>query len=458
MNNAENTNKKVEVCILAAGKGTRMKSSKPKVLHPIAGRPMLQHLVSTVQSLNVNKVHVVVGNGAEEVKHAFQHEQVNFVPQLEQNGTGHAVMQALPYFEESNRVLILLGDAPLLKPSTIAEMLECECDLAVLTVVQTNPFNYGRIIRTQDQIIEIVEEKDASPEQQQITEINTGVMIADVKKLTGWLERITPENSQGELLLTDIVKMANLDGDIVKGIIATDAMEVQGVNDFTQLSQLERHYQSSIAQNLMQQGVHLMDPNRIDVRGDLSVGADSTIDINCIFEGAVSLGSNVRVGANCKIIDSTIGDNVEVKPNSIIEGASLEAGCSVGPFVRLRPGAQLGEDVAIGNFVEVKKTSMGKGSKASHLSYLGDALIGAGVNIGAGTITCNYDGVNKHITEIQDDVFVGSNTALVAPVFVGEGSTIAAGSTITKKIDADTLAIGRGRQKNLSNWKGPRSK
>ena len=451
-------NKAIEVCILAAGKGTRMKSSKPKVLHPIAGRPMLRHLVSTVQSLNINNVHVVVGSGADEVKKSFQNDDIDFVLQLEQKGTGHAVMQALPHLDESKRVLILLGDAPLLKAETIEQMLKCECDLGVLTVIQANPFNYGRIIRQHDQIIEIVEEKDAGEEQRQISEVNTGVMIADVKKLSRWLDRITPENSQGELLLTDIVKMANSDGDVVKGIVAADPIEVQGVNDFEQLSQLERYYQTSIAKQLMQGGVHLMDPNRIDVRGDLKVGADSTIDINCIFEGNVSLGSNVRVGANCKIIDSTIADNVEIKPNSIIEGASLEAGCSVGPFVRLRPGAQLGQDVAIGNFVEVKKTTLGRGSKASHLSYLGDAIIGAGVNIGAGTITCNYDGVNKHITEIQDDVFVGSNTALVAPVVVGQGSTIAAGSTITKQIDADSLAIGRGRQKNLSNWKGPRSK
>jgi len=451
-------NKAIEVCILAAGKGTRMKSSKPKVLHPIAGRPMLRHLVSTVQSLNINNVHVVVGSGADEVKKSFQNDDIDFVLQLEQKGTGHAVMQALPHLDESKRVLILLGDAPLLKAETIEQMLKCECDLGVLTVIQANPFNYGRIIRQHDQIIEIVEEKDAGDEQRQISEVNTGVMIADVKKLSRWLDRITPENSQGELLLTDIVKMANSDGDVVKGIVAADPIEVQGVNDFEQLSQLERYYQTSIAKQLMQGGVHLMDPNRIDVRGDLKVGADSTIDINCIFEGNVSLGSNVRVGANCKIIDSTIADNVEIKPNSIIEGASLEAGCSVGPFVRLRPGAQLGQDVAIGNFVEVKKTTLGRGSKASHLSYLGDAIIGAGVNIGAGTITCNYDGVNKHITEIQDDVFVGSNTALVAPVVVGQGSTIAAGSTITKQIDADSLAIGRGRQKNLSNWKGPRSK
>ena len=451
-------NKAIEVCILAAGKGTRMKSSKPKVLHPIAGRPMLRHLVSTVQSLGINNVHVVVGSGADEVKQSFQNDDIDFVLQLEQKGTGHAVMQALPHLDESKRVLILLGDAPLLKAETIEKMLKCECDLGVLTVIQANPFNYGRIIRQHDQIIEIVEEKDAGDEQRQISEVNTGVMIADVKKLSRWLDRITPENSQGELLLTDIVKMANSDGDVVKGIVAADPIEVQGVNDFEQLSQLERYYQTSIAKQLMQGGVHLMDPNRIDVRGDLKVGADSTIDINCIFEGNVSLGSNVRVGANCKIIDSTIADNVEIKPNSIIEGASLEAGCSVGPFVRLRPGAQLGQDVAIGNFVEVKKTTLGKGSKASHLSYLGDAIIGAGVNIGAGTITCNYDGVNKHITEIQDDVFVGSNTALVAPVVVGQGSTIAAGSTITKQIDADSLAIGRGRQKNLSNWKGPRSK
>ena len=451
-------NKAIEVCILAAGKGTRMKSSKPKVLHPIAGRPMLRHLVSTVQSLNINNVHVVVGSGADEVKQSFQNDDIDFVLQLEQKGTGHAVMQALPHLDESKRVLILLGDAPLLKAETIEQMLKCECDLGVLTVIQANPFNYGRIIRQHDQIIEIVEEKDAGDEQRQISEVNTGVMIADVKKLSRWLDRITPENSQGELLLTDIVKMANSDGDVVKGIVAADPIEVQGVNDFEQLSQLERYYQTSIAKQLMQGGVHLMDPNRIDVRGDLKVGADSTIDINCIFEGNVSLGSNVRVGANCKIIDSTIADNVEIKPNSIIEGASLAAGCSVGPFVRLRPGAQLGQDVAIGNFVEVKKTTLGRGSKASHLSYLGDAIIGAGVNIGAGTITCNYDGVNKHITEIQDDVFVGSNTALVAPVVVGQGSTIAAGSTITKQINADSLAIGRGRQKNLSNWKGPRSK
>ena len=275
-------NKAIEVCILAAGKGTRMKSSKPKVLHPIAGRPMLRHLVSTVQSLNINNVHVVVGSGADEVKQSFQNDDIDFVLQLEQKGTGHAVMQALPHFDESKRVLILLGDAPLLKAETIEQMLKCECDLGVLTVIQANPFNYGRIIRQHDQIIEIVEEKDAGDEQRQISEVNTGVMIADVKKLSRWLDRITPENSQGELLLTDIVKMANSDGDVVKGIVAADPIEVQGVNDFEQLSQLERYYQTTIAKQLMQGGVHLMDPNRIDVRGDLKVGADSTIDINCM--------------------------------------------------------------------------------------------------------------------------------------------------------------------------------
>lgn len=449
---------KIEICILAAGMGSRMKSDKPKVLHTLAGRPLLQHLVDTVQGISPEQVHVVIGNGADQVKQAFTRTKLNWVHQEDQRGTGHAVMQALPDIAEDARILILLGDAPLIDVNTIRTLVSADCDLGILTVVLENPFNYGRIVRGDDeQVRAIVEEKDATAKQKEIREINSGVMVTTGKLLTDWLARIDTNNVQQEYLLTDIVGLANDDGCTVRAIMTDDPLEATGVNNFAQLAALERVYQMRQAEKLMNAGVHILDPARIDIRGNLSVGKNVRIDVNCIFEGEVTLGDNVIISSNCIIKDSTIADGSVIKPNSMLEEATIGEHCSVGPFARLRPGAHLVNTVSVGNFVEVKKTKMGQGAKASHLSYLGDAEIGAGVNIGAGTITCNYDGVNKHVTEIEDNVFVGSNSSLVAPVKIGEGATIGAGSTITHDVKGG-LAIGRGRQKIFENWKGPRDK
>jgi bifunctional UDP-N-acetylglucosamine pyrophosphorylase/glucosamine-1-phosphate N-acetyltransferase len=447
---------RLEICILAAGKGTRMKSGKPKVLHPIGGKPMLAHLLDTTARLNPDQVHVVIGSGADLVKSAFCASSVNWVLQTEQKGTGHAVKQALPEMKPTSRVLILPGDGPLITLQTIMKLLDTKCDLGVLTVDQPDPFNYGRIIRDGDRLVQIVEERDADEEQRKICEINTSVMVVDVSCLQDWLTQLSTSNSQGEYLLTDIVEIANKVNATVKAIKTDDANEVQGVNTFEQLAELERYYQKSVAVSLMEDGVHLVDPQRINVRGHLLTGRDVSIDINCIFEGDVRLGDNVKIGANCVIANTIIGNNSWIKPNTMIDGAEISEDCSVGPFARIRPGTKLAGEVAVGNFVEIKKSTLGRGTKSGHLAYLGDAIIGSEVNIGAGTITCNYDGVNKHVTEIGDQVFVGSNSSLVAPVTLGEGSTIAAGSTITKRVTEKSLGIGRGRQQNLEGWKGPK--
>ena len=435
-----------------------MNSDKPKALQQLGGKPILAHLLETSFAINPMQVHVVIGTGAALVKSTFANDQVNWVLQAEQKGTGHAMMQAIDQIGSTSKVMILLGDAPLLRFETMLELLATECDLAVLTVDQQNPHNYGRIIRDGERLVQIVEECDANEQQQKICEINTGVMVADASSLQGWLNQLDTNNTQGEYLLTDIVEIANTEGAVVKPVKASDAQEVQGVNTFSQLAALESYYQKRITDRLMTEGCHLVDPTRVNIRGNLTVGRDVSIDINCIFEGEVILGDNVSIGANCILRDTSIGNDCIIKPDTIIEGALIRDECSVGPFARIRPGTELEDQVAVGNFVEIKKSTLGKGTKSSHLTYLGDATIGAGVNIGAGTITCNYDGVHKHHTEIGDNVFVGSNTAFVAPVTIGEGSTIAAGSTITKQVVDKTLAIARGRQKNLANWKGPRDK
>lgn len=434
-----------------------MKSVRPKVLHPIAGRPMLAHLIETLKALPGERVHVVVGKGADAVKAAFPDSNIDWVDQAEQQGTGHAVMQAMPGVNGDTRLLILLGDAPLVTAATMKRLIEADCDLGVLTVDQPDPYNYGRILRgSDDEILNIVEERDASDAERQIREVNTGVMVAHARLLGGWLEKLNNHNDQEEYLLTDIVKIAAAEGCRVRAVKAKDRVEVLGVNTFGQLAVLEREFQRRAAEQLMAAGVHLVDPARIDVRGRLHTGQDVSIDVNCIFEGACTLGDKVTVGPNCVVRDSFIGDNCEIRANSVIEGAKMEADCVIGPFARIRPGTQLAQDVRIGNFVEVKAAIIGTGTRASHLSYLGDATLGTGVNIGAGTITCNYDGVAKHGTRIDDHVFVGSNTALVAPVIIGEGSTIAAGSTITKDVGAHQLGIARGRQRSVTGWKGPR--
>ncbi|MBV1876413.1 MAG: bifunctional UDP-N-acetylglucosamine diphosphorylase/glucosamine-1-phosphate N-acetyltransferase GlmU [Pseudomonadales bacterium] len=448
--------KNIEICILAAGKGSRMKSDRPKVLQEIAGQPMLLLLLETALATNPTKLHVVVGSGAATVKDKFSDWDVNWVLQGEQKGTGHAVLQAAPYFSKGSKVLILVGDAPLLSLQTMQQLISLDCELGILTVEQPNPFNYGRIIRDGERLLQIVEEKDASEKQKKITEINSGVMIADADSLRGWLGKLDTENAQGEYLLTDVVAIANKDNSVVRALKCLDSGEVQGVNDFRQLALVESYYQHKLAEKYMLEGAHIVDPGRINIRGDLRLGRGVYIDINCIFIGEVTLADNVIIGANCIIQDSIIGENSVIKPNTMLDGAEVSADCAVGPFARIRPGTKMAEKVAIGNFVEIKKTTIGKGSKASHLTYLGDSLIGERVNIGAGTITCNYDGVNKFITEIADNVFVGSNSSLVAPVKIAEGSTIAAGSTVTKTVPEKSLAIARGRQKNITNWKGPR--
>jgi len=449
----------LEVCILAAGVGSRMCSDKPKVLQTLAGKPLLEHLLETVNILSPRRVHVVVGQGSEEVKAAFaDRTDIKWVYQAERKGTGHAMQQAAPGIDPDSRVLILLGDAPLVKKTTLDELTSLDADLTVLTVDMDEPYNYGRILRQDDRVLEIIEERDANSQQRSIKEINSGVMVADGRKLVSWLEQLTDDNAQKEFLLTDIVRHANSEGSIVKAYKTDDPLEVTGINTFSQLAGLERALQETTAQQLMDQGVQLMDPARIDVRGSLLVGRGVLIDVNAIFEGEVTIGDDVAIGPNCVIKDSQIGTGSVIKSNSVLEEAIVGERCSVGPFARLRPGAELEDEVAVGNFVEIKKSKLGIGSKASHLTYLGDASIGAGVNVGAGTITCNYDGVNKFTTHIGNGAFIGSNSSLVAPVSIGAGATVGAGSTITKDVEANELALARGKQKSIANWRRPEKK
>ncbi len=446
----------LEVCILAAGVGSRMKSDKPKVLQTIAGKTFLDHLLSTTEALSADRIHVVIGQGAEQVKQAFAHRaDINWVHQGERLGTGHAMQQVGPHLNAGSKVLILLGDAPLLKIETLRQLADHAADLTILSVDMADPFNYGRIVRNGEQVLQIVEEKDASDEQRSIKEINSGVMACDAGALCRWLEKLTNDNAQKEYLLTDIVAHANAEDAAVAAVKAIESTEVTGVNTFAQLAGLERALQKNQAEELMNAGVQVMDPARLDIRGNLLAGRGVKIDVNVIFEGDVTLGDDVTIGPNCVIIDSTIEKGAVIKANSMIEGAVMAPGSSAGPFARLRPGAVLGEQAAVGNFVEVKKTTLGKGTKASHLTYLGDATLGDGVNVGAGTITCNYDGVNKWQTEIGDGAFIGSNSSLVAPVTIGAGATVGAGSTITKTVADDDLALGRGKQRAISNWQRP---
>ena len=444
-----------DVCILAAGVGSRMRSDRPKVLQTLAGRPLLAHLLDTVGQLNPSATHVVIGQGADEVKAAFaDRRDLNWVFQAERLGTGHAMRQVAPHLS-AERTLILLGDAPLVQLQTLSALSEATADLCVLTVDMQDPANYGRVVREGEQIVRIVEEADASETEQAIHEINTGVMSVSTERLLDWLGRLDNDNAQREFLLTDIVGLANSDAVRVVAARATDALEVTGINTFSQLASLERALQMNKAEQLMTEGVQVMDPARLDIRGDLAAGRGVKIDVNVIFEGRVTLEDNVSIGPNCVVIDSTIGAGSVIKANTMLEQATVGCNVSVGPFARLRPGANLMDEAAVGNFVEVKKTTIGRGSKASHLAYLGDATIGEEVNIGAGTITCNYDGVNKFETHIGDGAFIGSNSSLVAPVSIGAGSTVGAGSTITKDVDPEVLALGRGRQTAINNWQRP---
>ncbi|BAU77371.1 N-acetylglucosamine-1-phosphate uridyltransferase / glucosamine-1-phosphate N-acetyltransferase [Metapseudomonas furukawaii] len=447
----------LDIVILAAGQGTRMRSALPKVLHPVAGKAMLGHVIDTARQLEPQGIHVVIGHGAETVRERLAADDLGFVVQAQQLGTGHAVAQALPQLT-AERVLILYGDVPLIQAETLQRLLEKVGpeQLALLTVELADPTGYGRIIRDAEGIVRaIVEHKDASPEQRAIREGNTGILAVPGKRLAEWLGRLSNDNAQGEYYLTDVIAMAVADGLVVATERAADEMEVLGANDRIQLSQLERHYQQRAARRLMAQGVTLIDPQRFDVRGEVSVGRDITIDVSVILEGRVVIEDNVQIGPNCVIKDSILRKGAIVKANSHLEGAEVGEGADCGPFARLRPGAVLGARAHVGNFVELKNAVMGEGAKAGHLAYLGDAEIGARTNIGAGTITCNYDGANKFRTVMGEDVFIGSNSSLVAPVTLGDGVTTGAGSTITQDVPANTLAVGRAKQRNIEGWKRP---
>lgn len=450
----------LHIVILAAGQGSRMKSNLPKVLHKIAGKPMLQHVIDTVSQLDAEGIHVIVGHGSEKVKQVISGD-INWCYQTEQLGTGHAVAQALPNIPDNSKVLVLYGDVPLIEKGTLVSMLEGidEQNIALLTVRLENPTGYGRIIRNfEGNIKAIVEEKDATDEIKDIDEINTGILALSSNNLHKFIPLLGNNNAQGEYYLTDLIELANKSGNKIRGYQPDFEQEVQGVNNRLQLCELECWFQSRIAENLMLNGVTLFDPHRIDVRGTLACGKDVEIDINCIFIGDVKIADGVSIGPNCIIENSSIGANSVVLANSIIESSMIAEEVSVGPFARLRPGTELKDKSKIGNFVETKKTVVGEGSKINHLSYVGDSILGKKVNVGAGTITCNYDGINKFVTEIDDGVFVGSNTSLVAPIKIGKDSTIGAGSTITKEIADGQLAIARSKQKNIDGWKRPTKK
>lgn len=450
----------LDIVILAAGQGTRMRSALPKVLHPVAGKSMLGHVIDTARQLKPQGIHVVIGHGADLVRERLAADDLNFVLQSEQLGTGHAVAQALPALS-AERVLILYGDVPLIETATLARLLQQvgERQLALLTVDLNDPTGYGRIVRDAAGVVQaIVEHKDASPEQRQICEGNTGILAVPGKLLGDWLGRLSNSNAQGEYYLTDVIAMAVADGLVVATEQAADEMEVLGANDRIQLAQLERHYQYRAARRLMVQGVTLIDPARFDLRGEVTVGRDVSIDINVILEGRVVIEDGVEIGPNCVIKNSTLRRGAIVKANSHLEGAELGEGADCGPFARLRPGAVLGARAHVGNFVELKNATLGEGAKAGHLSYLGDAEIGARSNIGAGTITCNYDGANKFKTVLGEDVFIGSNSALVAPLTLGDRATTGAGSVITSEVPADSLAVGRAKQRNIDGWKRPTKK
>jgi len=436
-----------------------MKSALPKVLHPVAGRPMLHHVIATAKQLGAEKIHTVIGHGADRVRETTTGASVNWVTQSEQLGTGHAVAQALPDLPDEARVLVLYGDVPLTRHDTLDALVGTLDDntLGLLTVTMDNPHGYGRIVRDGNGAVQsIVEQKDASPEQQQIREVNTGILAVSAKHLKTWLPALSNSNAQGEYYLTDIIAMAVEQGLNVSVSQPKDPYEVQGVNNRLQLAELERWFQRREADRLMAEGATLADPARVDVRGELTIGNDLWIDVNVVFEGRVTLGSNVSIGPGCVIKDATIAEGAEIRANSVIEGATIGANAQVGPFARIRPGTELAANTKVGNFVETKKAVVGEGSKINHLSYVGDASLGRNVNVGAGTITCNYDGVNKYRTVIGDGVFVGSNTSLVAPVTVAADATIGAGSTITRDVADSELAVARGRQRNISGWEKPK--
>ena len=450
----------LSIVILAAGQGTRMNSDLPKVLQPLAGRPLLRHVIDCATDIGAADTCVVYGHGGDAVPAAFEDEKIRWALQAEQLGTGHAVQQAMPETPDSNRVLVLFGDVPLLRAGTATKLLSgCgEDEVGVLTVELENPFGYGRIVRSGGTVEAIVEERDATDEEKSIREINTGVMCCPADRLKSWLDRLGNDNSQGEYYLTDIVGMAVKDGVVVRGVLADSQEEVMGINDRKQLAEAERALQRRLIEDLMASGVSFADPSRVDIRGELTCGKDVFIDVNAVFEGKVTLGDNVQVKMNNLIRECDIGAGTVIRANCHLEDARTGNDCVVGPYARLRPGTELADNVKIGNFVEVKKSRIADGSKVNHLTYIGDTVIGKDVNVGAGTITCNYDGANKHQTVIGDGAFIGSGVQLVAPVEIGAGATIGAGSTISKSAPPDSLTIARSRQKTIPDWTPPSKK
>ncbi|EGY33356.1 UDP-N-acetylglucosamine diphosphorylase/glucosamine-1-phosphate N-acetyltransferase [Aggregatibacter actinomycetemcomitans serotype e str. SC1083] len=454
------TTQALSVVILAAGKGTRMYSDLPKVLHPIAGKPMVKHVIDTAKQLGARNIHLVYGHGGDLMQQRLAGEPVNWVLQTEQLGTGHAMQQAAPFFADDENILMLYGDAPLITKDTLEKLIAAKPDngIALLTVVLDNPTGYGRILRENGNVVGIVEQKDAGAEQLNIQEVNTGVMVSDGASFKKWLAQLDNNNAQGEYYMTDVIALANRDGCQVAAVQAVDLMEVEGANNRLQLTALEQYFQQKQAGELLLAGVMLLDPNSFKLRGELTHGKDVEIDMNVILNGKVRLGNRVKIGAGCVLTNCDIGDDVEIKPYSVLEEASVGANAAIGPFSRLRPGVDLAENTHVGNFVEIKKAHIGKGSKVNHLTYVGDAEIGKDCNIGAGVITCNYDGANKFKTTIGDNVFVGSDSQLVAPVTIESGATIGAGSTIRYDVKRDELVTTRVPQKHVQGWERPTKK
>jgi len=447
----------MNIVILAAGMGKRMQSSLPKVLHPLAGKPLLGHIIDTARTLAPSRLCVIYGHGGDAVPQAFADQDLAFARQEPQLGTGHAVMQALPHLEDGAATLVLYGDVPLTTAASLQRLLAAagQDKLGVLTVTLDDPTGYGRIVRENGKITRIVEQKDASPAERAITEVNTGIIVAPTARLRDWLAKLSNDNAQGEYYLTDVIAAAVADGVDVVSAQPDDVAETLGVNSKVQLAELERVHQRNIATALLEAGVTLADPARIDVRGTLDCGRDVSIDVNCVFEGCVRIGEGASIGPHCVIRNASIAAGANIKAFTHIEDAVVGAGAQVGPYARLRPGTELADEVHIGNFVEVKNSVIGLGSKANHLAYVGDADVGSKVNIGAGVITCNYDGANKFRTTIEDEAFIGSDSQLVAPVVVGKGATLGAGTTLTKDAPAGQLTISRAKQLSLPGWQRP---
>lgn len=451
----------LNVVILAAGQGERMYSQTPKVLHTLAGKQLLQHVVDTAQSLDPKNIFVVYGHKGEKIRESFSHEKINWVEQKKQLGTGHALAQVMPHINDEHQILVLYGDVPVISNQTLKNLLESteQNNIGIISANFANPFGLGRIVRNDvGDFSRIIEHQDATEEQLNINEIYSGIMIGSVGLFNQYLPKLNNQNAQGEYYLPEVINMAASQGNKVHCLITPNPEEVKGINTRNQLIDLERYHQRNKAKALMASGITILDPNRIDIRGELTAESDVIIDINTIFEGNVSLGTNTHIGPNCTIKNSKIADNVIIKANTVIEDAVIDAHCEIGPFARIRHGTHVKQQARIGNFVEVKKSEIGPGSKVSHLSYIGDAELGKDVNVGAGTITCNYDGANKNKTILEDGVFIGSNTQLVAPVTVGKNATIGAGSTITKDAPPDELTLSRNPQQTVTGWTRPKKK